>query len=130
MDDLVTKWARITPGTEDRDNIIAAIWVDGHAELFKGRQLHGEIRIPIGGPYIELSVDEMANIPNVLPLPPAPEVKALVDAARAVVQGAADEIRSDGCECPACKRRLHLADALAPFLYSATPPAEVAERTE
>ena len=50
-----------------------------------------------------------------------PEVKALVDAARAVVQGAS-EIYNTGCKCGACTRRRELASALDAFT---TPPAEV-----
>ena len=44
-----------------------------------------------------------------------PEVKALVDAARAVVEGALKEMVTAGCYCGACSRRARLAEALEPF---------------
>ena len=45
----------------------------------------------------------------------APEVKALVDAAQAVVEGALKEMVTAGCYCGACSRRARLAEALEPF---------------
>ena len=44
-----------------------------------------------------------------------PEVKALVDAAQAVVDGARKEIVTVGCACGPCARRARLADVLAAF---------------
>ena len=52
---------------------------------------------------------------SVAPLLGVPQVKALVDAAQAVVQGAREDISWPGCTCGVCTRRAHLADALVPF---------------
>ena len=43
------------------------------------------------------------------------KVKALVDAARDVVEGARREMVTIDCDCGACQRRARLAEALAAF---------------
>jgi len=62
-----------------------------------------------GEPTAMFREAERVDIANI------PEVKALVDAVRVVVQGAQKDIYTPGCTCSACTRRARLADALAAF---------------
>lgn len=61
----MTKWTRLTPGTEDADSIILAHWnTPKWLTLRAGLQDHGELRVDVRGGSIGLSAAELANIPQ------------------------------------------------------------------
>ena len=109
----MSKWHRLTPAEPDdidQDHVVLC----REDKYLDGYGLQIQEAVYIDGNLMP-SEHDYSVILNKAELSAIPPVRALIEAARDVVEGAAASIRSGSCECPACERRAHLAAALAPF---------------